>query len=86
MSGGEDEDALALDPGFAARFEPQPRPPCQLYLLSPPTIEAMALPTGSPARLTRARSPPSSFGSRASPSTRSRAWPGRCNGSAPSAR
>ena len=40
MTGEEDEDALALDPGFAARFERQPRPPCQLYLLSPPAIEA----------------------------------------------
>ena len=30
----------ALDPGFADRFEPQPRPPCQLYLISPPAIDA----------------------------------------------
>lgn len=28
-------DPLALDPGFASRFEGQPRPPCQLYLISP---------------------------------------------------
>jgi thiamine-phosphate pyrophosphorylase len=31
----EDEDLLKLDPGFAARFEPQRRPPCALYLISP---------------------------------------------------
>jgi thiamine-phosphate pyrophosphorylase len=31
----EDEDELRLDPGFAARFEPARRPPCQLYLVSP---------------------------------------------------
>jgi len=38
---GENEaDINALDPGFAARFEIQPRPPCQLYLVSPPTIDA----------------------------------------------
>lgn len=30
-----DEDDLSLDPGFAARFEPGRRPPCQLYLISP---------------------------------------------------
>lgn len=36
-----DEDGLnALDPDFAARFEAQPRPPCQLYLISPPAIDA----------------------------------------------
>ena len=34
------EDELALDPNFAARFEAQPRPPCQLYLISPPAIDA----------------------------------------------
>jgi len=34
-----DEDALALDPDFARRFERDgSRPPCQLYLISPPTI------------------------------------------------
>lgn len=39
MEGEEDgEDALALDPGFADRFEQAPRPACQLYLLSPPTL------------------------------------------------
>jgi thiamine-phosphate pyrophosphorylase len=32
-------DDLALDPDFAARFEPQRRPPCQLYLISPPAID-----------------------------------------------
>jgi thiamine-phosphate pyrophosphorylase len=30
-----DEDPLALDPGFAARFDPVERPPCRLYLVSP---------------------------------------------------
>lgn len=29
-----------LDPDFAALFEPERRPPCQLYLISPPRIEA----------------------------------------------
>ena len=34
-----DEDALALDPDFARRFErDRSRPPCQLYLISPPAI------------------------------------------------
>jgi len=34
-----DEDALALDPDFARRFERDgSRPPCQLYLISPPAI------------------------------------------------
>lgn len=33
-----DEDDLELDPGFAARFEARGRPPCQLYLISPPRI------------------------------------------------
>ena len=39
---GEDipEDELDLDPGFADRFEQQSRPPCQLYLISPPSIDA----------------------------------------------
>jgi thiamine-phosphate pyrophosphorylase len=31
----EEEDGVALDPGFAARFEPAQRPPAQLYLISP---------------------------------------------------
>jgi thiamine-phosphate pyrophosphorylase len=31
----EDEDLLGLDPDFAARFEPQRRPGCALYLISP---------------------------------------------------
>jgi len=30
-----DEDEVALDPGFAARFERGDRGPCQLYLISP---------------------------------------------------
>ncbi len=29
------DDELALDPGFAARFDAQQRPACQLYLISP---------------------------------------------------
>ena len=39
---GEDipDDELDLDPGFAERFERQPRPACQLYLISPPAIDA----------------------------------------------
>ncbi|ODU19961.1 MAG: thiamine-phosphate diphosphorylase [Sphingomonas sp. SCN 67-18] len=36
----EAEDALSLDPGFADRFDHDPRPPCQLYLISPPAIDA----------------------------------------------
>src|SRR3546814_16402719 len=35
---GETDDDLRLDPDFASRFERQPRPPCQLYLISPPAI------------------------------------------------
>jgi thiamine-phosphate pyrophosphorylase len=38
LSAGVDEDLIPLDPGFGARFEPQPRPPCQLYVVSPPAI------------------------------------------------
>jgi thiamine-phosphate pyrophosphorylase len=33
-----DEELIPLDPGFGARFEPQFRPPCQLYVVSPPAI------------------------------------------------
>jgi thiamine-phosphate pyrophosphorylase len=29
-----------LDPGFAARFQSTKRPPCQLYLISPPLIDS----------------------------------------------
>ena len=36
----DDEPELGLDPGFAERFERGPRPPCQLYLISPPAIDA----------------------------------------------
>lgn len=37
----QEEDALSLDPDFAARFErDRRRPPCQLYLISPPSIDA----------------------------------------------
>lgn len=36
----EDDDIDALDPGFASRFERDvSRPPCQLYLISPPSID-----------------------------------------------
>ena len=35
----DDTDLNALDPGFAARFEHQFRPACQLYLISPPAID-----------------------------------------------
>ena len=28
-----------LDPGFGARFEREARPPCQLYLISPPRFD-----------------------------------------------
>ncbi|MFM9853234.1 MAG: thiamine phosphate synthase [Sphingomonadaceae bacterium] len=34
----EIDDNNALDPGFAAQFSPEKRPPCQLYLISPPVI------------------------------------------------
>lgn len=34
------DEELALDPHFADRFEQGFRPPCQLYLISPPTIDA----------------------------------------------
>jgi thiamine-phosphate pyrophosphorylase len=36
----ETDDDLALDPAFAERFEHQFRPKCQLYLISPPEIDA----------------------------------------------
>ncbi len=38
---GEDipDDETDLDPGFSERFERQPRPACQLYLISPPAID-----------------------------------------------
>jgi thiamine-phosphate pyrophosphorylase len=35
-----DDDDLSLDPSFANRFEAGSRGPCQLYLISPPQIEA----------------------------------------------
>ncbi|QJU58830.1 thiamine phosphate synthase [Sphingomonas sp. AP4-R1] len=36
----DEDDALALDPGFADRFErDERRPACQLYLISPPAID-----------------------------------------------
>ncbi|AJR25791.1 MULTISPECIES: thiamine phosphate synthase [Sphingobium] len=35
------DEELALDPNFAARFDSDDRrPPCQLYLISPPAIDA----------------------------------------------
>ncbi|MGC4251253.1 MAG: thiamine phosphate synthase [Sphingobium sp.] len=34
------EEELALDPKFADQFERGFRPPCQLYLISPPAIDA----------------------------------------------
>lgn len=36
----DDDAALRLDPGFSGRFERQFRPACQLYLVSPPAIDA----------------------------------------------
>jgi thiamine-phosphate pyrophosphorylase len=36
------DDALELDPGFGARFEREPRPACQLYIVSPARIELPA--------------------------------------------
>jgi thiamine-phosphate pyrophosphorylase len=38
--GTTNEDEIILDPGFAARFDRQFRPSCQLYLISPPAIDA----------------------------------------------
>jgi thiamine-phosphate pyrophosphorylase len=35
----QEDDDLQLDPDFAARFETQFRPACQLYLISPPAID-----------------------------------------------
>lgn len=32
-------DELDLDPGFGTQFEREPRPPCQLYLISPPRFD-----------------------------------------------
>lgn len=32
------DDELALDPGFADRFDQKPGPACQLYLISPPEL------------------------------------------------
>jgi thiamine-phosphate pyrophosphorylase len=34
-----DDDDLELDPGFGERFERERRPPCQLYLISPPRFD-----------------------------------------------
>ena len=35
---GEGEDLVPLDPGFGERFAREKRPPCQLYLISPPVF------------------------------------------------
>lgn len=35
-----EEEGVALDPGFADRFEQDEKPPCQLYLISPPALVA----------------------------------------------
>lgn len=41
MIDDQDDDALSLDPDFGRRFERDfERPPCQLYLISPPAIDA----------------------------------------------
>nr|WP_295373122.1 thiamine phosphate synthase [uncultured Sphingosinicella sp.] len=40
MQSEDEDDELTLDPGFADRFEPARRGPCQLYLISPPRIDA----------------------------------------------
>ncbi|ATE63446.1 thiamine phosphate synthase [Rhizorhabdus dicambivorans] len=41
MTDDFDDDDLTLDPGFADRFERDDRrPPCKLYLISPPAIDA----------------------------------------------
>lgn len=36
----DSDDALAVGPDFAERFRDQPRPACQLYLISPERIDA----------------------------------------------
>lgn len=36
----DEDDEVRLDPGFAARFEAAKREPCQLYLISPASIDA----------------------------------------------
>lgn len=36
------DDSVPLDPGFGDRFARQQRPPCQLYVVSPPAIELPA--------------------------------------------
>ena len=36
------DELIPLDPGFPARFERDRRPPCQLYLVSPPAIDIPA--------------------------------------------
>ena len=35
-----DSELIPLDPGFGERFERQRRPECQLYIVSPPVIDA----------------------------------------------
>ncbi len=38
MTDNLDDDSIPLDPGFGDRFFRQSRPPCQLYVVSPPAI------------------------------------------------
>ncbi len=38
MTDNLDDDSIPLDPGFGDRFARQSRPPCQLYIVSPPAI------------------------------------------------
>ena len=40
MINADDGDPIPLDPGFGERFDRQRRPACQLYVVSPPTIDA----------------------------------------------
>ena len=35
-----DDDLIPLDPGFGERFSRERRPGCQLYLISPPRLDA----------------------------------------------
>ncbi len=46
-----DENTIPLDPGFGDRFDRQPRPPCQLYVVSPPAILIPAFVEGLKAAL-----------------------------------
>jgi thiamine-phosphate pyrophosphorylase len=46
-----DENTIPLDPGFGDRFDRQPRPACQLYVVSPPAIALPAFAEGLKAAL-----------------------------------